>query len=154
MTIFHISKSKQRDFVTVSPYGLPEHAPKKTILQTNFTYIIFYAILLLKIKLFMCISWLDWQESHIHSLMNVLRYCNLDESLQGEEGLVCRSALGRLYNTKELDYMSYIVLRMFENTEVSFCACVCFVSRTNVDSKGWNTKLHSPTIETNGWRCV
>ncbi|KAH0907335.1 hypothetical protein HID58_039162 [Brassica napus] len=36
-------------------------------------------------------------ESHIHSLMNVLRYCNLDESLQGEEGLVCQSALERLY---------------------------------------------------------
>ncbi|XP_050380160.1 inositol hexakisphosphate and diphosphoinositol-pentakisphosphate kinase VIP1-like isoform X2 [Argentina anserina] len=57
-------------------------------------------------------------ESHIHSLMNVLRYCNLDESLQGEDGLVCESALEHLYNTKELDYMSYIVLRMFENTEV------------------------------------
>ncbi|KAI4351585.1 hypothetical protein L6164_005931 [Bauhinia variegata] len=58
-------------------------------------------------------------ESHIHSLMNVLRYCNLDESLQGEESLVCHSALERLYKTKELDYMSYIVLRMFENTEVA-----------------------------------
>ncbi|CAN7035149.1 unnamed protein product [Brassica oleracea var. botrytis] len=58
-------------------------------------------------------------ESHIHSLMNVLRYCNLDESLQGEEGLVCQSALERLCKTKELDYMSYIVLRLFENTEVS-----------------------------------
>ncbi|KAK9682433.1 hypothetical protein RND81_10G073300 [Saponaria officinalis] len=58
-------------------------------------------------------------ESHIHSLMNVLRYCNLDESLQGEESLVCRSALERLFKAKELDYMSYIVLRMFENTEVA-----------------------------------
>ncbi|XP_031281002.1 inositol hexakisphosphate and diphosphoinositol-pentakisphosphate kinase VIP2-like [Pistacia vera] len=57
-------------------------------------------------------------ESHIHSLMNVLRYCNLDESLQGEESLVCHSALERLCKTKELDYMSYIVLRMFENTAV------------------------------------
>ncbi|KAJ4828401.1 Inositol hexakisphosphate and diphosphoinositol-pentakisphosphate kinase vip2 [Turnera subulata] len=57
-------------------------------------------------------------ESHIHSLMNVLRYCNLDESLQGEESLVCGTALDRLCKTKELDYMSYIVLRMFENTEV------------------------------------
>ncbi|XP_074317537.1 inositol hexakisphosphate and diphosphoinositol-pentakisphosphate kinase VIP2-like isoform X2 [Silene latifolia] len=56
-------------------------------------------------------------ESHIHSLMNVLRYCNLDESLEGEESLVCLSALERLFKTKELDYMSYIVLRMFENTE-------------------------------------
>ncbi|KDP45465.1 hypothetical protein JCGZ_09714 [Jatropha curcas] len=56
-------------------------------------------------------------ESHIHSLMNVLRYCNLDESLQGEDSLVCLNALERLHKTKELDYMSYIVLRMFENTE-------------------------------------
>lgn len=58
-------------------------------------------------------------ESHIHSLMNVLRYCNLDESLQGEEGLVSHSALERLFKTKELDYLSYIVLRTFENTEVA-----------------------------------
>ncbi|XP_052195947.1 inositol hexakisphosphate and diphosphoinositol-pentakisphosphate kinase VIP2 isoform X2 [Diospyros lotus] len=58
-------------------------------------------------------------ESHIHSLMNVLRYCNLDESLQGEDSLVCHSALERLHKTKELDYMSYIVLRMFENTAVA-----------------------------------
>ncbi|KAK4477635.1 hypothetical protein RD792_016874 [Penstemon davidsonii] len=58
-------------------------------------------------------------ESHIHSLMNVLRYCNLDESLKGEPSLVCDSALERLYRTKELDYMSNIVLRLFENTEVA-----------------------------------
>ncbi|XP_074573477.1 inositol hexakisphosphate and diphosphoinositol-pentakisphosphate kinase VIP2-like isoform X2 [Curcuma longa] len=58
-------------------------------------------------------------ESHIHSLMNVLRYCNLDESLQGEDSLVCNSALDHLYKTRELDYMSYIVFRMFENTEVA-----------------------------------
>ncbi|XP_077210138.1 inositol hexakisphosphate and diphosphoinositol-pentakisphosphate kinase VIP2-like isoform X2 [Tasmannia lanceolata] len=57
-------------------------------------------------------------ESHIHSLMNVLRYCNVDESLQGEDSLVCHSALERLFKTRELDYMSYIVLRMFENAEV------------------------------------
>lgn len=50
--------------------------------------------------------------------MNVLRYCNLDESLQGEDSMFCDNALERLFKTKELDYMSYIVLRMFENTEV------------------------------------
>jgi inositol-hexakisphosphate/diphosphoinositol-pentakisphosphate 1-kinase len=50
--------------------------------------------------------------------MNVLRYCNLDESLQGEDSLVCQSALDRLHKTRELDYMSNIVLRMFENIEV------------------------------------
>ncbi|CAK9162862.1 unnamed protein product [Ilex paraguariensis] len=58
-------------------------------------------------------------ESHIHSMMNVLRYCNLDESLQGEASLVCDNSLERLFRTKELDYMSGIVLRMFENIEVA-----------------------------------
>lgn len=58
-------------------------------------------------------------ESHIHSFMNVLRYCNLDESLHGEASLVCDNALERLFRTKELDYMCHIVLRMFENTEVA-----------------------------------
>ncbi|KAK9090611.1 hypothetical protein Sjap_023788 [Stephania japonica] len=58
-------------------------------------------------------------ESHIHSLMNVLRYCNLDDSLQEEDSLVCYSALDRLFKTRELDYMSYIVFRLFENTEVA-----------------------------------
>ena len=52
--------------------------------------------------------------------MNVLRYCNWDESLLDEESLVCYNALERLYKTKELDYMSYIVLRMFENIEVGY----------------------------------
>lgn len=63
--------------------------------------------------------------------MNVLRYCNLDESLNGEEGLVCKSALNQLFKTRELDYMSYIVLRMFENTEVlnfgHLCSCTDIV---------------------------
>ncbi|XP_042025102.1 inositol hexakisphosphate and diphosphoinositol-pentakisphosphate kinase VIP2-like isoform X2 [Salvia splendens] len=58
-------------------------------------------------------------ESHIHSMMNVLRYCNLDESLQEEPSLVCDSTLERLCRTKELDYMSYIVFRLFENTELA-----------------------------------
>lgn len=66
--------------------------------------------------IYLFILW--YQESHIHSLMNVLRYCNLDDSLLGEDSLVCDNALDRLYKTKELDYMSYIVLRMFESTEV------------------------------------
>jgi inositol-hexakisphosphate/diphosphoinositol-pentakisphosphate 1-kinase len=57
--------------------------------------------------------------------MNVLRCCNLDESLNGKEGLVCKSALNQLFKTRELDYMSYIVLRMFENTEVLNFGHVC-----------------------------
>lgn len=66
----------------------------------------------------------EYQESHIHSLMNVLRYCNLDESLHEEDSLVSNSALERLFKTKELDYMSYIVLRMFEDTEVGISTLV------------------------------
>ncbi|KAF3772276.1 Inositol hexakisphosphate and diphosphoinositol-pentakisphosphate kinase [Nymphaea thermarum] len=66
-------------------------------------------------------------ESHIHSLMNVLRYCNMDDSLEGEASLVCDNALERLYKTKELDYMSYIVLRMFENTEKQTANYICRV---------------------------
>ena len=56
--------------------------------------------------------------------MNVLRYCNLDESLLGEDSLVCHNGLERLHKTKELDYMSYIVLRMFENTAVGNLVCL------------------------------
>uniref|UniRef100_M8CQZ9 Inositol hexakisphosphate and diphosphoinositol-pentakisphosphate kinase n=1 Tax=Aegilops tauschii TaxID=37682 RepID=M8CQZ9_AEGTA len=67
------------------------------------------------------------QESHIHSLMNVLRYCNLDESLHGEDSLVCQSTLDRLHRTRELDYMSNIVLRMFENTEGMYPSVLVFV---------------------------
>ena len=52
--------------------------------------------------------------------MNVIHYCNLDESLLDEESLVCYNALECLYKTKELHYMSYIVLRMFENIEVGY----------------------------------
>ncbi|PWS22190.1 hypothetical protein DKP78_19685, partial [Enterococcus faecium] len=31
--------------------------------------------------------------------MNVLRYCNLDVCLQGEDSIVCQSALDRLHRT-------------------------------------------------------
>lgn len=58
------------------------------------------------------------QESHIHSLINVLRYCYLDDSFQGEAGLVSNDALLRVFQIKELDYMTHVVLRMYENTEV------------------------------------
>ncbi|KAJ7538636.1 hypothetical protein O6H91_11G057700 [Diphasiastrum complanatum] len=58
-------------------------------------------------------------ESHIHSLINVLRYCHLDESLQGEPGLVTNAALLRIHETKELDYLTHVVLRMYENTAVT-----------------------------------
>ncbi|KAL3676691.1 hypothetical protein R1sor_026639 [Riccia sorocarpa] len=57
-------------------------------------------------------------ESHIHALINVLRYCNLDESLSGESSLVSNEALLRLFETQELDYLTHVVLRMYENTAV------------------------------------
>eukprot|EP00850_Spirogloea_muscicola_P022875 SM000316S12290 [mRNA] locus=s316:84377:92935:+ [translate_table: standard] len=57
-------------------------------------------------------------ESHIHSLINVLRYCYLDESLQGEQPLVSSDGLRKLFETKELDYLTHIVFRMYENTDV------------------------------------
>lgn len=58
------------------------------------------------------------QESHIHALINVLRYCYLDDALQGENSLVSCAALHRLFDTKELDYLTHVVLRMYENTLV------------------------------------
>ena len=89
---------------------------RNNYLSYRYTGIIFFLWHIISSEVYIMQLW--WQESHIHSLMNVLRYCNLDESLQGEDSLVCHSALERLYKTKELDYMSNIVLRMFENTEV------------------------------------
>lgn len=60
----------------------------------------------------------ECQESHIHALINVLRYCYLDDALQGESSLVSPAALHRLFDTKELDYLTHVVLRMYENTLV------------------------------------
>ncbi|XP_024390949.1 inositol hexakisphosphate and diphosphoinositol-pentakisphosphate kinase VIP1 isoform X2 [Physcomitrium patens] len=58
-------------------------------------------------------------ESHIHSLINIIRYCHLDDSLKGEAGLVSDEDLQRIFEIKELDYLTHIVLRMYENTAVS-----------------------------------
>ncbi|XP_024521024.1 inositol hexakisphosphate and diphosphoinositol-pentakisphosphate kinase VIP1 [Selaginella moellendorffii] len=58
-------------------------------------------------------------ESHIHSLINVLRYCHLDDSLEGEPPLVSTEALEEIFETKELDYLTHVVLRLYENTEVA-----------------------------------
>ncbi|OAE33561.1 hypothetical protein AXG93_2139s1140 [Marchantia polymorpha subsp. ruderalis] len=57
-------------------------------------------------------------ESHIHALINVLRYCYLDDTLCGESSLVSDEALQRLFQVKELDYLTHVVLRMYENTAV------------------------------------
>lgn len=52
-------------------------------------------------------------ESHIHSLINILRYNKIDgESLLSEEGHKV------LNETREYDYLTQIVLRMYENKSV------------------------------------
>eukprot|EP00803_Ostreobium_quekettii_P004618 evm.model.scf_439.9 EVM.evm.TU.scf_439.9 scf_439:61654-74618(+) len=57
-------------------------------------------------------------ESHIHALVNVLRYCH--SGLDDAQPLVCESGLNILTNTPELDYLSHIVFRMYENQQVPF----------------------------------
>ncbi|CAH9118589.1 unnamed protein product [Cuscuta epithymum] len=91
-------------------------------------------------------------ESHIHSFMNVLRYCNLDESLQGEDSLVCDNALDRLFRTKELDYMSYIVLRMFENTELNLEDPKRFRIEMTFSRGADLSPLEKQDIEATSWR--
>ncbi|KAI3438574.1 hypothetical protein D9Q98_001000 [Chlorella vulgaris] len=52
-------------------------------------------------------------ESHMHSLLNVLRFCQLGH--EGEAPLLGEDGQGVLHDCRELDYMTHIVLRMFEN---------------------------------------
>jgi len=40
-----------------------------------------------------------------------------------EEGIVSQAAAEKLHNTTELDYMTHIVLRMYENKK---CVCLSF----------------------------
>ncbi|GAB4823839.1 hypothetical protein N2152v2_010885 [Parachlorella kessleri] len=77
-------------------------------------------------------------ESHMHSLMNVLRYCHLGMEgedglmseegqrllpdpqasiprMEGEEGLLSEEGQRLLHENRELDYMTHWVLRMYEN---------------------------------------
>ncbi|KAL4445780.1 hypothetical protein ABPG77_008979 [Micractinium sp. CCAP 211/92] len=53
-------------------------------------------------------------ESHMHSLLNVLRFCQLGQ--EGEPPLLGEEGQRVLHECRELDYMTHIVLRMFENT--------------------------------------
>jgi hypothetical protein len=43
-----------------------------------------------------------------------------------EEGLVDDEALQKIFETKELDYLTHIVLRMFENKTVRGIECMLF----------------------------
>lgn len=53
-------------------------------------------------------------ESHCHSLVNVLRYCHLGMGA-GAQGLLSEAGQRVLHESRELDYMTHIVFRMFEN---------------------------------------
>ncbi|WIA10709.1 hypothetical protein OEZ85_010886 [Tetradesmus obliquus] len=72
-------------------------------------------------------------ESHIHSLVNVLRYCHLPPPPAGVAGdgpsgqqqqqqqqppLITPEAEGLLADTSEFDYLTHIVFRMYENKQV------------------------------------
>ncbi|KAK9799737.1 hypothetical protein WJX73_006464 [Symbiochloris irregularis] len=60
-------------------------------------------------------------ESHVHSLVNVLRFSHLDPdtgTAKGE-GLLSEEAMQMLHDATELDYLTHIVFRMYENTRVA-----------------------------------
>ena len=46
----------------------------------------------------------------------------MDDS-QEEEGLIPDKGMHRIFETKELDYLTHIVMRMYENTAVSGICC-------------------------------
>lgn len=56
-------------------------------------------------------------ESHIHSLMNVLRFCHLPGG-QTSGGLMSPEGAELVNTTREYDYLTNIVLRMYENKAV------------------------------------
>lgn len=49
-------------------------------------------------------------ESHMHTLLNVLRYAG-----DGEEPIICKEGLELMDNISEIGYMSQIVIRLFED---------------------------------------
>ena len=53
-------------------------------------------------------------ESHIHSLVNCLRYCHQREGCT-EGPILSPESLELLNNTTEYDYLTHIVFRMYEN---------------------------------------
>ncbi|KAK9821974.1 hypothetical protein WJX81_008214 [Elliptochloris bilobata] len=57
-------------------------------------------------------------ESHMHSLINVLRYSHCGREGGGDGGLVSEEAMRRLRDTTELDYLTHVVFRMYENKRV------------------------------------
>ena len=57
-------------------------------------------------------------ESHMHALLNVIRYCHLGSEEEAATPLVSPLGEELLAGTRELDYLSTIVLRMYERPNV------------------------------------
>ncbi|KAG5378686.1 hypothetical protein IGI04_026528 [Brassica rapa subsp. trilocularis] len=74
------------------------------------------------------------QEPHIHSLMNVLRYCNMDESLQGEESLISQNALFSFFATLEWALLGFYV---FLNKEEWDDDTGCFMELQTDEDRRW-----------------
>ena len=60
----------------------------------------------------------------------------MDDS-QEEEGLIPDKGMHRIFETKELDYLTHIVMRMYENTAVSGISC-CVI----LDNLGYMFSVH------------
>lgn len=56
-------------------------------------------------------------ESHCHSLINVLRYCQLGSG--DGEGCIGEDGQKVLRQAEELDYMTQVIFRMFENKKLA-----------------------------------
>ncbi|GAX74145.1 hypothetical protein CEUSTIGMA_g1594.t1 [Chlamydomonas eustigma] len=57
-------------------------------------------------------------ESHIHSLISVLRFCNLGDNVKVSKGLLTQEGQSLLEGCSEFDYLTHIVFRMYENKAV------------------------------------
>ena len=58
-------------------------------------------------------------ESHIHSLLNVLRYCHLELETCDENPLIGPEGETRLEQAIEKDYLTQIVFQLYENKRVA-----------------------------------
>lgn len=54
-------------------------------------------------------------ESHIHALMNVLKYCKLEG---GEDGQETPAVEKSILDVAEYDYLSHLVFRLYENPQL------------------------------------
>jgi len=54
-------------------------------------------------------------ESHMHTLLNVLRYPGLDDT-----PIICQDGLNLMDSISEINYLSHIVIRLFEDSSNPF----------------------------------